>query len=86
MQVSWDGLWKHEAADAFYAPPLVPVDGTSMTQSRDIGWQASVLVEWQVTEQLELAATYVSFEPRSVTLEAQGRAGDFLAAWVQWRF
>ncbi len=86
VQLSWDGLWKHEAADAFYAPPLVPIDGTSMTQSRDIGWQASLLIEWQVTEQLEATATYVSFEPRAVTLEAQGRAGDFLAAWVQWRF
>lgn len=39
--VSWDVLWKHEAADAFYAPPLSPVDGTSLTQSREIGWQAS---------------------------------------------
>jgi hypothetical protein len=86
VSVSWNGLWKHEEADAFYAPPLMPVDGTSMTQSRDIGWQASTAIEWQVTEQVEFNATYVSFEPRSVIREAQGRAGSFFGAWIQWTF
>ena len=84
--VSWNGLWKHQQADAYYAPPLSPVPGTSMTQSRDIGWQASMLIEWQATPDVELAATYVSFEPRSVIEQADGRAGSFFAAWVQWTF
>ena len=86
VTVSWDGLWKHEAADAFYAPPLSPVDGTSLTRSRDVGWQASALVEWQATEQLELAATHVTFEPRSVIRQANGHAGSFFAAWIRWTF
>jgi Alginate export len=83
MSLSWNGLWKHEKADAFYAPPLMPVAGTAMTQSRDIGWQASSTVEWQVTERIELDATYVSFEPHSVIRQANGRAGSFLGAWIQ---
>ena len=46
VTVSFDALRKYEEADAFYAPPLAPVDGTTMTQTRHIGWQASTLVEW----------------------------------------
>jgi hypothetical protein len=86
LSVSWNGLWKHERADAFYAPPLAPVDGTSMSESRDIGWQASALIEWQVTEQVGFTATYVSFEPRSVIEQANGRSGSFFGAWVQFTF
>jgi len=86
FSVSWDGLRKYEEADAFYAPPLTPVDGTSMTNTRHVGWQASALVEWQITAQLELAATYVHFEPHSVVRQAGGREGSFLGTWIQWVF
>jgi hypothetical protein len=37
--VSWNGLWKHAQADAYYAPPLMPVAGTAASKSRDIGWR-----------------------------------------------
>jgi hypothetical protein len=84
--VSWNGLWKHQRADAFYAPPLSPIDGTSHSQSRNIGWQASALIEWRPTERLELVATYVTFEPHSVTRQAGGHAGSFLGAWIRWTF
>ena len=73
-------------ADAFYAPPLTPVDGTAQTQTRHIGWQASTLFEWRITAQLELAGTYVRFEPHSVARQAGGRDGKFFGAWVQWAF
>jgi Alginate export len=84
--VSWNGLWKHAKADAYYAPPLTPVDGTAFSKSRDIGWQASTQIEWQATRQLQLAATYVSFEPGAVVRQAHGCAGSFFGAWVQWSF
>ena len=84
VTVSWDGLWKHEAADAFYSPSLMPVGGTSLTRSRDIGWQASALVEWQATGQLKLVATYVPYEPGSAIRQAGGRAGSFVGTWIQW--
>ena len=84
--MSFNALRKHEEADAFYAPPLVPVEGTSMTQTRHIGLQATTLVEWQITTQLELAATYVRFEPHSVVREAGGREGSFFGAWIQWAY
>jgi hypothetical protein len=86
LRLSWNGLWKYAAADAYYAPPLAPVDGTSLTPARDIGWQASSLIEWQAAEHIELAATYVSFEPGSVVRQRGGRAGSFFGAWIQWKF
>ncbi|GFE88441.1 alginate export family protein [Steroidobacter agaridevorans] len=84
--LSWNRLWKHENADAFYAPLLTPVTGTSRSRSRDIGSQTSMLVSWQATRQLDLGATYVAFEPHNVIRQADGRAGSFLAAWIRWTF
>lgn len=84
--VSWNRLWKHENADAFYAPLLTPMAGTSLSRSRDIGSQTSMLVSWQAMRQLDLGATYVTFEPRNVIRQAGGRAGSFLAAWIRWTF
>jgi hypothetical protein len=86
VHASWNGLWKHEPADAFYAPPLRPVDGTTPSTSREIGWQGSLLVEWQVMEQLEFAATYVQFEPQAVARQAQGNRGQFFGAWLRFAF
>lgn len=86
MRVGWDGLWKHASADAFYSPPLAPVDGTTRTSARYIGWQASSSIEWQATAQIEFAAVYVSFEPGSVTRRSGGRSGSFFGAWMQWTF
>jgi hypothetical protein len=86
VTVSWDRLWKHEVADAFYAPPLSPVQGTSLTRSRDIGWQACAQVDWRVTANVELAAAYVTYEPGAVIRQAGGRSGNFFAAWMRWAF
>jgi hypothetical protein len=86
VHASWNGLWKHEPVDAFYAPPLRPVDGTAPSTSREIGWQGSLLMEWHVMEQLELAATYVQFEPHAVALQAQGNKGQFFGAWLRFTF
>lgn len=84
--VGWNPLWKQSKADAFYAPPLNPVARTSATQSRYVGQQWIASVEWSATPQLTLAATYVHFEPGSVTRQAGGRPGEFFATWAQFRF
>jgi hypothetical protein len=84
--MSWNGLWKHENADAFYAPLLSPVGGTASSGSRDIGWQASTLIEWQASERLSVSATYVTFEPHAAVRQAGGRPGSFSAAWIEWTF
>ena len=84
--MSWDWLSKHRRADAFYAPPLSPIDDTTHTETRHIGAQASALLEWQATEQFELAATFVTFEPGSALRDAGGRSGAFVAAWIVWSF
>jgi hypothetical protein len=86
VRLGWNGLWKHASADAFYSPPLAPVDGTTRTSARYIGWQASSSIEWQATAQVEFAVIYVSFEPGSVARQSGGRSGSFFGAWVQWAF
>jgi hypothetical protein len=84
--LSWNGLWKYAREDAFYAPPLAPMPGTTNTASNYIGEQVSLLAEWQTTEHLSLSATFVYFEPGAFVQEAGGRSGNFGAAWAQFRF
>ena len=86
LSVSWNALWKYAKADAFYSPPLSAVEGTSMTHTADIGRQLITAIEWSVTNNLSLAATYVEFGPRRVARQAGGREGSFLAAGIQWTF
>jgi hypothetical protein len=68
--VAWNPLWKQREADAFYAPPLTPVNGTSGSAGRFIGQQVSALLEWQATEHLSVAATYVHFTPGNALKQA----------------
>jgi hypothetical protein len=84
--LSWNPLWKQSRADAFYAPPLVPVPGTSETRSRFLGQQWAVSVGWSPTPRLSLTAAYVHFKPGGALEEAGGRAGDFFGAYAQFRF
>ena len=84
LMVSWNWLWKHESADAFYAPLLVPVPGTAGTPSREIGWQASALMEWTVSNRMDLGVTYVIFEPASAIRNVGGHAGRFFTTWIRW--
>lgn len=86
LSVSWNALWKYAKADAFYSPPLSAVEGTSSTRTTDIGRQLSTGVEWNISDDLSLNATYVKFEPRSVTRQAGGREGSFFAASIQLTF
>jgi len=81
----WDVLWKEEEADAFYAPPLVPVDGTAGTDSF-IGHQAAVELEYEITPQITAAAAYVHFWAGDGLEEAGGDDGDFVAAWASFKF
>jgi hypothetical protein len=84
--LSWNVLWKYTRQDAFYAPPLSPVPGTTNTRSSYIGQQFEALAEWQTTDRVSVSATYVYFEPGAFVKEAGGRSGSFGAAWAQFRF
>jgi hypothetical protein len=78
-------LWRENAADAFYAPPLVPVKGTA-TGDRFIGRQASAILAWKATAHLTVAANYAHFVPGGSVKKAGGRAGDFFLALGQFKF
>jgi hypothetical protein len=86
VNLGWNPLWKQSKADAFYTTPLVPVAGTSGTQSRYIGQQLIASVEWAATPRFTVGATYVHFEPGGVTKQAGGRSGEYFATWLQFKF
>jgi hypothetical protein len=83
--VAWSALWRESAADAFYAPPLVPVKGTA-TGDRLIGRQASAIVAWKATAHLTVAGNYAHFTPAGSVSEVGGRSGDFFLALAQFKF
>jgi hypothetical protein len=85
-KLGWNPLWKESKADAFYAPTLSPQQGTAGTSGRFIGHQTNTSIEWEATEHLTIAATYVHFTPRDAVKPAGAVAGDFVAAWAQFRF
>jgi hypothetical protein len=83
--VAWNALWRENQADAFYAPPLVPVRGTA-TSDRFIGQQTSANMAWKATAHLTIAGNYTHFIPGSSVRAAGGRSGDFFLTLGQFRF
>lgn len=85
VTLGWDVLWKQQNADAFYAPPLVPVAGTAGS-SRFIGHQASVDLKYEFTQYLTLSGSYVHFWAGDGLKAAGGQDGDYIGAWSSFRF
>jgi hypothetical protein len=83
--LAWSALWRESAADAFYAPPLVPVKDT-ITRDRFIGQQASALLAWKANAHLVIAANYAHFSPGGSVRQAGGRSGDFVLVLAQFKF
>jgi hypothetical protein len=82
---AWSALWRESKADAFYAPPLVPVSGT-VTSDRFIGQQTSLNLAWKATRHLTIAGNYTQFLPRGSVRQAGGRSGDYFLALAQFKF
>ena len=85
VNLAWSSLRRESKADAFYAPPLVPVLGTA-TDKRLIGQEASANLAWQATLHLTMTATYAHFSPAGSVRQAGGRSGDYFLAVGQFRF
>jgi hypothetical protein len=83
--VAWSALWRQSAADAFYAPPLVPVNGTA-TGDRFLGRQASVILAWKASSHLIVSANYAHFSPGGSVKDAGGRSGDYFLTLGQFKF
>jgi hypothetical protein len=83
--VAGSALWRVRTADAFYAPPLVPVNGTA-TSDRFIGQQASAILAWKATAHLTVAFNYAHFVPGGSVKQAGGHSGDFFLALGQFKF
>ena len=85
VNVALSSLWRESKADAFYAPPLVPVSGTA-TGQRSIGREASANLAWQATVHLIITATYAHFVPAGSVRQSGGRSGDYFLTVGQFRF
>jgi hypothetical protein len=83
--VAGSALWRVSMADAFYAPPLVPVNGTA-TGGRFIGQQVSAILAWKATTHLTVAFNYAHFIPGGSVKQAGGHSGDFFLALGQFKF
>jgi hypothetical protein len=83
--LGWNALWKGNKADAFYAPPLVPVKGTA-SGDRFLGQQLSSFLAWRATAHLTIAVNYTHFIPGGSVKLAGGRSGDFFLALGQFKF
>lgn len=85
LTASYNALWKHERADAFYVPPLVPIPGTA-GGDRWIGWQVSLGAAWEPVEGLSVGVSYVRFEPSDTHAEAGAARGEFVLSQLALRF
>jgi hypothetical protein len=80
-----DILWRHRRADAFYAPPLLPVSQIE-GRGRYIGTLAELELEWKLTPSLELNAWVNYFLAGGSVTAAGGRDVRYVAASATWRF
>lgn len=78
-------LWRHRRADAFYAPPLVPIAALG-SRSRYVGTQAEVGAAWQASRHVEVKAWYVHFLAGDAIERIGGSDVDFLATSVALKF
>lgn len=87
LEFSWDWLWRHRPADAFYRPvPFAPLRGTAGEQDREIGQQMQASLRWAVAEGIEVRAWYVHFDAGPTIRGAGGRDVDFVAASIAFKF
>jgi hypothetical protein len=85
LMIGADLLWRHRRADAFYAPPLVPVAQIG-GQGRYIGTLAEVELAWTPTTSLEFNAwVNCFFAGRSITAAGGGNL-RYVAASATWKF
>jgi len=86
FNVGWNPLWKEAEQDAFYAPPLAAVTGTTGRSGSFMGQQLSTTVSWTIIDRLSISGTYVHYTPGDRLREIGGKSGDFFATWAQWQF
>ena len=76
VQAGWNALWKAEAADAFYRPGPVAVQGTA-GGGRRIGSQSWVGLSASLSRNLALTASAVHFEAGPAIRQGGGRDVDY---------
>jgi hypothetical protein len=80
-----DLLWRHRRADAFYAPPLVPVPQIN-GRGRYSGTLAELELGWKLSPALELNAWVNYFFAGRSVAAAGGEDVRYLATSATWKF
>jgi hypothetical protein len=86
LSVGWNVLWRHEIADAIYAPPLAPIANTAGRGGNFIGSQAIIGAEWRATPNITVASQYVHFWAGDTLQRAGGGDVDFMFASIAYKF
>lgn len=86
LTTDWNFFWKHRSEDAIYSPPGRPLVATGQGDSRYIGSQANVGVEWKVSSRTTLAFYYSHFFAGHAVNDAGGRDVDFVGSWIEFKF
>lgn len=76
LQFGWNVLWKQQAADAFYRPGPVAVQGTA-GGARRIGDQVWLGASLPLTRHVSMATSLVHFNPGPVVRQGGGRSVSY---------
>jgi len=86
LTADWDFFWKQRGGDAIYSPPGRPLVAAGSSDSRYIGSQANVGIEWQLAVTTSWALYYSHFLAGPAVTDAGGRDVDFLGSWIEFKF
>jgi len=86
ITLDWDFFWRESLGDGLYLPStMLQVPGAG-NPARYVGSQGAVLINWQATRHVALAATYSHFFTGDfLRLAGLGNDVDFVGLWISYR-
>jgi hypothetical protein len=83
----WDVFWRESVHDGLYGVAVNLIRSGSSNRARYIGSALSAQVAWAATRHLTLVTTYTHFFPGPFVTETQpGKAVEFVATWISYKF
>ena len=85
ITLDWDFFWRESLGDGLYLPStMLQVPGAG-NPARYVGSQGAVLINWQATRHIALAATYSHFfTGEFLRLARLGNDVDFVGLWISY--
>ncbi|MEO5914190.1 MAG: alginate export family protein [Luteolibacter sp.] len=86
LTTSWNVFWKQRVNDAVYAPPGRPLVAAGQSDSRYVGNQVNLELEWQLRENISWTFYYSHFFVGPAITGDGGRDVDFFGTWASLEF